>query len=99
MYLVAECSTISAPKSSGFCKYGEAKVLSTQVRTPLRRAMPQSASRSTTLSMGLVGVSIHSRRVAGVIRLSTRAASLISVNVLFNPHGPYTRTIWRYEPP
>jgi hypothetical protein len=26
---VAECITISAPKSNGFCKYGVAKVLST----------------------------------------------------------------------
>jgi hypothetical protein len=28
-YFVAECITISAPKSNGFCKYGVAKVLST----------------------------------------------------------------------
>jgi hypothetical protein len=27
-YFVAECITISAPKSNGFCKYGVAKVLS-----------------------------------------------------------------------
>jgi glycosyltransferase involved in cell wall biosynthesis len=38
MYLVAECTTISAPNSSGRCKAGEQKQLSTASNTPRSRA-------------------------------------------------------------
>jgi hypothetical protein len=41
MYFVAECTTTSAPRLSGRCTSGVAKVLSTTMRTPPRGAVTQ----------------------------------------------------------
>ena len=56
-YLVVECSTMSAPSSSGRWKYGVANVLSTTSRAPARRAISPAAARSHNRIIGLVGVS------------------------------------------
>ena len=64
-YLVTECMTTSAPCSSGRWAQGVAKVLSTTIRMPRARVTSATASRSTSLSMGLVGVSTQTIRVSG----------------------------------
>ena len=57
MYLVVECTTMSAPRSSGRCRYGDANVLSTTSSAPDSCAISASARISTMDSSGLVGVS------------------------------------------
>ncbi len=58
MYLVDECITASAPRSSGFWKYGEAKVLSTTENAPCSRALAVTLAMSVILRRGLVGDSM-----------------------------------------
>ena len=65
-YLVAECTTTSAPRASGCCRAGVAKVLSTTTSAPRSWASAPTASMSTMRSHGLLGVSTHTMRVAGV---------------------------------
>ena len=62
-YLVVECTTRSAPSSSGRCSAGDAKVLSTTRIAPAECAALAAAAMSTTFSSGLVGVSIQTRAV------------------------------------
>ncbi len=58
MNLVAECTTMSAPSSSGRCRIGVAKVLSTTTTTPTERATSTTAAMSTTSRAGFVGDSM-----------------------------------------
>ena len=53
-----------------------AKVLSTTRRAPTEWAAPAVAAMSTTVSMGLVGDSIHTWRVSGR-RASARAVASV----------------------
>jgi len=57
MYLVALWTDSVAPSSRGRQRIGVAKVLSTRTGTPLSAASRQIASRSATLTRGLVIVS------------------------------------------
>ncbi len=57
-YLVAECRTMSAPKSSGRHRYGVASVESTARGTPAACATFPSASRSATVPAGLATISV-----------------------------------------
>ncbi|MNI62854.1 hypothetical protein D3C73_1181890 [compost metagenome] len=84
-YLVAECSTRSAPSSSGRCSIGEAKVLSTTTIRPWRLAMAATAAMSTIFSIGLVGVSIHTIFVFDVIDASNAARSVRSTKLKSSP--------------
>ena len=77
MYLVVECTTTSAPSSSGRSRYGVVKVLSTKERRPLARAQAMSASRSSTSRVGLRTVSRYRARVVGR-RAASSAAGVIS---------------------
>ena len=61
-YFVAEWSTRSAPSSSGRCRYGVAKVLSTTVIAPATAASRATALMSMTFMSGFDGVSIHTSR-------------------------------------
>ena len=58
-YLVTECITISAPRSNGFCKYGEANVLSTATSILFFLAIATHAVISMMRMSGLEGVSNH----------------------------------------
>jgi len=80
-YLVVECTTMSKPSSRGRCTQGEAKVLSHTEMMPRLRAIAATASRWTSLSSGLVGLSTHSMRVPGLIAFSKFPGSERSVNV------------------
>ena len=77
-YLVAECIMISAPWSKGFCKYGEAKVLSTQSKALAAFAMIAMAAISLIFINGLVGVSIQINFVLPVTAAFTLATSDVS---------------------
>ena len=63
---MAECTTASAPSSSGRCTIGVAKVLSTATIAPCLRST--TAAMSTTFSSGLVGVSTQISLVSGAHR-------------------------------
>ncbi|MNC87015.1 hypothetical protein D3C83_27090 [compost metagenome] len=63
MNLVAECTTMSAPSSSGFCSTGVQKTLSTASSAPALRASVDSFSRSEISVSGFDGVSRNSSRV------------------------------------
>jgi hypothetical protein len=82
---VVECMTKSKPCSSGRCVQGLAKVLSQASRTFFARVTAAMRSRSTILSIGLVGVSSHTRRVLGRIAAASAAASVRSAYVVSIP--------------
>ena len=62
-YFVVEWRTTSAPSSSGFCRYGVAKVLSTTTIAPAAWAASEIARRSRTFSIGFDGDSSQTSRV------------------------------------
>jgi hypothetical protein len=62
-YFVVEWTTASAPRSSGFCRYGVANVLSTTRIAPTACAASAAARMSTTFSIGFEGLSIQTIRV------------------------------------
>jgi hypothetical protein len=74
MYLVVECSTMSAPSTNGCCSAGEANVLSTNTFV-LEGASCAIAAMSAMDSSGLVGVSTQISRVFGVIAARTASRS------------------------
>src|SRR3546814_16747672 len=59
MYLVVECTTMSAPSAIGCCKAGDRKVLSTTTFAPAVFAAAATWRMSVMRSNGLLGVSIH----------------------------------------
>ena len=63
---------MSAPKASGCCKYGDAKVLSTTSFAPPSCAIRAIAAMSAMPSSGLLGVSHHTTVVFGVIAPNER---------------------------
>ena len=64
-YFVVECTTAPAPCSSGRWLTGVANVLSTATSTSPADRVDARAARSTTLSVGLVGVSTQISFVSG----------------------------------
>ena len=85
-YLLAECTTRSAPCSNGRVSTGVATVLSTATRTPAACASSQTAARSVTSHIGFAGVSVHSSRVRpGRIAAVTASRSVVSVNSTSRP--------------
>src|SRR5689334_17355280 len=57
MYFVVECTTTSTPRSNGFCKYGDANVLSKTEINPSFFASEAIVAISTTRMLGFVGPS------------------------------------------
>ena len=64
---------------------GEQKVLSTTTMSPRARALAATAAMSTSLSVGLVGVSIHSIFVFGCTAASKAASSDRSTKLKSRP--------------
>jgi hypothetical protein len=81
-YLVAECTTMSKPCSSGRWIQGLAKVLSATAISLRSCAIFATASRSISLSRGLLGVSIQIIFVSGRIAAERRAGSDMSTKVV-----------------
>jgi hypothetical protein len=98
-YFVVECTTTSAPRVSGCCRYGEAKVLSTTSSAP--------ASCATSASAGDVGDVEQrvGRRLApdhpgpGRIAARTASRSLRSDRRVLDAPRASTRRISRKVPP
>ncbi len=67
---VALWTTMSAPRSSGFWKYGDMNVLSTMRRIPCLFAISAIFRMSVTRIIGLVGVSMNSARVLSFMKSS-----------------------------
>ena len=99
MYLVALWTTTSAPRCSGCCRYGVAKVLSTQTMAPRPCAISLTASMSTTRSRGLVGDSSQTIRVFGVSERSTTSRSEASMALNSRPNRFRTLSKRRKVPP
>ena len=76
---MAECTTASAPSSSGRWLTGVANVLSTATNALRRRS--STPATSTTLSMGLVGVSTQTSLVSSVTAAATASRSVWSTKV------------------
>ena len=84
IYFVVECITMSAPNKIGFCKAGEAKVLSTaKIKWFDLQILPR-ASISVILSSGFDGVSAQIITVFGFIKLSTLDKSVKSIKSIAN---------------
>ena len=84
---VVECTTTSAPKASGFCKYGEANVLSTTTTAPAEWPISASAAMSEIFMSGLLGVSSQSSRVPRPTLARTASRSDSSTVSRVIPHG------------
>jgi hypothetical protein len=85
MYLVAEWMTRSAPSSSGRCRMGVQKQLSTATRMPWAWAMAVRARISAISVSGLDGVSRKNSFVSGWIAASHAAGSVCGTKVVVMP--------------
>jgi len=84
--LVAECITISAPRSSGRVCTGEAAVESTASRAPAAWAISVATVMSVTVQSGLPGVSIQTSLVCPGWTAPRRAwESSVSTKVRLSP--------------
>ena len=84
---VAECTTMSAPKSFARCRYGVATVLSITSGTPARWATAATARTSSTCAIGLVIDSAKNARVSGRTAAAQASASSWSTNVTSMPQS------------
>ncbi len=73
--LVMESSTMSAPRAIGRCRAAVAVVLSTINGTSWAWTASATAAMSATKSVGLLGVSIHTRRVRSSISRAQASGS------------------------
>lgn len=85
-YFVVEWTTASAPSSSGLCRTGVAKVLSTTSRPPARWVSSATAAMSVTVRKGFDGVSTHTS--AGRLSPMARAAPSASVRSTASEETP-----------
>src|SRR3546814_5373868 len=97
--LVGGEATTSAPNSSGRWSAGVAKALSTTDTTLLARAIPHTASRSTTSIVGLAGVSKKNTLVLGLSASAKACGSRASTVVVSIPkRGSSVSTSQRHDP-
>ncbi len=98
-YFVVECTTTSAPSSSGRCSTGDAKVLSTTTMISRSRTRSLHAAMSVIVIIGFVGVSRYSILVLG--RSAARTCSSSDVSTYVNSSPYFSRTWWnrRNVPP
>jgi hypothetical protein len=86
--LVPECTTTSAPSSTGRVSAGVQKQLSTASHAPPSCAMRASARMSHTSVSGLVGVSANSSRVLGRIASRHCDRSVCDTKLVCTPKRP-----------
>src|SRR5690625_1881783 len=84
-YLVAECTTISAPSANGFCKAGVQKQLSTTSKQSCAWASSASFWISPSSMSGLEGVSTNNIRVFGWMAASQAAKSAKVTKLVSTP--------------
>ena len=97
-YLVVEWTTASAPSSRGRWRNGVANVLSTTHHAFRWWAKVATAAMSAMASIGLVGVSTHTRRVSSRHARSSAPGSARSAAVNASPAPSYMRAR-RWVPP
>ena len=90
MYLVAECTTRSAPCSSGRQITGGARVESTTSSAPASCAMSASLRRSATAVVGLAIVSAYTILVVGRMAAWTWSRSVMSTKSVSTPNRDAT---------
>ena len=85
-YLVALCTTMSAPRAIGLQRKGLGTVLSTTSGTPCAWATAATAAMSSTCRLGLPSVSANTARVLGRIAAATASASVASTKLVSMPN-------------
>ena len=90
---------MSAPSDSGCCRNGVANVLSTTTSAPRSWASAATASMSTHVSSGLVGVSSHTMRVSAGHAAASADRSVRSTALHGKPSGDHTFEMSRNVPP
>ena len=86
MYLVAECTTMSAPSASGLHRKGEGTVLSTTSGTPCAWATSATARMSSSVRLGLPRLSANTARVLGFIAAANASALVASTKLVWMPN-------------
>ena len=99
MNLVAECTTISAPCSSGLKRYGVPNVLSTISGILYLCAISATASTSIIFEFGFPNVSIYTNFVFSFIAFSKFCTSSGSTNVVVTPYAGNVCDNKLYDPP
>ena len=99
MYFVAECTTMSAPHSSGRHTTGEANVESTTRAAPAPWAASASSGRSATDMVGLARVSAQTTSAPPPTAARTAAGSVPSTKSTRTPKRASTRVSTEYVPP
>ena len=90
MNFVMLCTTMSAPSCNGFCRYGDANVLSTASRAPARWAMSAVRAMSVSFSVGFAGVSTNTSFVFGRRARATLSGWDESTKVVLTPNRVYS---------
>ena len=98
-YFVALCTTISAPNSSGRCRYGVMNVLSTIVKMLCFFAIAATPARSVTVKSGFAGLSTKNALTSGVIFDSSVSRFVVSSMEYVMPRFLKTLSKTRNVPP
>src|SRR5262245_22597756 len=99
MNLVSECTTMSAPCTFGWHRYGVASVLSTISGTPASLAIAETAGRSMTMPPGLAIDSQKRALVLGEIAAAKVSGRVASAHATFQPKLLKAWLNWFTEPP
>mgnify|MGYP001036831822 CR=1 FL=1 len=95
----AATMTTSAPSSSGRCRTGEAKVLSTTSRAPCPWAIAAAAAMSVRETVGLAGVSTKTIVVLGRMAARSASRSEVSTKLDSSPKRLKSRSITTRDGP
>ena len=85
-YLVAEWTTMSAPKASGLHRKGDGTVLSITSGTPWACATSATAAMSSTVRLGLPRLSAKTARVFGRIAAAKASGRVASTKLVSMPN-------------
>ena len=85
-YLVAECTTMSAPKPIGLHRNGDGTVLSITNGTPCACATSATAAISSTAKLGLPRLSANTARVLGRIAAAKASGRVASTKLVSMPN-------------
>ena len=99
MYLVAECTTMSAPNLMGLHSMGEGTVLSMTKGTPWAWATSAMAAISKTTKLGLPKLSANTARVFGRMAAANACGSVASTKVVVIPNFSKLTASIVTEPP
>ena len=98
-YLVAECTTMSAPSASGLHSSGLGTVLSMMSGTPCAWATSATAAMSSTTMLGLPKLSAYTARVLGRMAAAKASGWVASTKVVSMPNLARLTASMVTEPP